>query len=371
MAEPSDELKAHRARLRAQCQVLHGAAPELAHLELERIATWCAEHDIDSDSYGEGAGLQAFESRVADMLGYPTARFMPSGTMAQQIAARVWAERTGSLLVGMHPTCHLELHEQHGYERLHGLHAVHVGAAGAPMLPRDLAHTSENIGSLIVELPTRENGGQLASWDDLVELCTLARERGIATHLDGARLWEAAAGYERPLDEICELFDSAYVSFYKGIGALPGSMLLGPADVIDEAILWQRRHGGNLYTQLANWVSADMRLDAQIAKMPQFRNRAIELAAVLNGIDGISTNPQVPQTSMFHVFVHGDEGALLAARDQVAEELGIWLFGGVQATEVPHVVTFELAVGDAALVVDDAAIVGAFQTMVRTAVQSA
>lgn len=363
MADTSDALKAHRTQLRLQCQVLSGSVPEPAHLELERVAAWCAEHEVEADSYGDGVDLQAFEGRVAALLGYPTARFMPSGTMAQQIAVRIWAERSGSRNVGLHPTCHLELHEQHGYQRLHGLRAVHIGDSNRAMFPADLGSVAETIGSLVVELPTRENGGQLASWDELVELCSRARDAGTATHVDGARLWEAAAGYGRQLDEICELFDSAYVSFYKGIGALPGSMLLGTEDFIEEAAIWQRRHGGNLYNQLANWASADMRLDAQIAKMPGFVDRAHELAQVLGGVNGITINPAIPHTNMFHVFMQGDEEALLQARDHIAEDRGLWLFGGLQATNVPGIVKFEVTVGDGALQISNDDVACAFQEL--------
>ncbi len=300
------------------------------------------------------------------MLGYPAARFLPTGTMAQQIAARIWSERAGVNRIGMHPTCHLELHEQRGYRRLHGLDAVFVGQARGPMTSADLDDAPESMSTLIIELPTRENGGQLAPWDDLVSLCESAREQGIATHLDGARLWEAAAGYDRPIDEICELFDSTYVSFYKGIGALPGSMLAGPADFIDEAKLWQRRHGGSQYNSMANWVSAAMRLDPQIAKMPAYRERAIELAAALSALDGLQINPAVPQVNMFHVFLDGELESLLLARDAIADEQNLWLFGGLQPTDVADVHKFELTVGDAALNLDDTEIVAAFEALLAS-----
>ena len=359
-----DDLEERRKRLRASSRRLHGAEPEADYVELERVAAWCKKHHIEADAYGDGEGLQTFEARVAEMFGYPAARFMPSGTMAQQAALRVWSERTGLGLIGMHPTCHLELHEERGYERLHRLSAVLVGEAQRPMVTADLAAAAETLSSLIIELPTRENGGQLAPWDELVELCESARDRGIATHLDGARLWEAAAGYERPLDEICELFDSTYVSFYKGIGALPGSMLAGPVDFIEETKLWQRRHGGNLYTQMANWVSADMRLDAQIAKMAAYRDRAKELGAALAEIGGVTVNPAVPQVNMFHVFMEGLEDALLLARDRVAEDHGLWLFGALQTTEIPNTHKFEVAVGGAAMAVDLSEVVASFESLV-------
>jgi threonine aldolase len=76
-----------------------------------------------------------------------------------------------------------------------------------------------------LELPQREIGGLLPEWDDLVAQAAWTRERGIALHLDGARLWEAAPFYERSYAEIAGLFDSVYVSFYKGLGALAGPRL--------------------------------------------------------------------------------------------------------------------------------------------------
>jgi len=356
-----------RHGLRMSKRRLHGPAGaerEPDWSELERVASYCAANEIEADAYGDGEHLQAFEARVAAMLGYPAGRFMPSGTMVQPIAVRIWSDRAGVNLVGMHPTCHLELHEERGYSRLHNLHAAMVGEPARPMTAQDLANAPEPMSALIVELPTRENGGQLAPWDDLVELCDSARERGIATHLDGARLWEAAAGYDRPLTEICALFDSAYVSFYKGIGALPGSMLVGDTDFITEAALWQRRQGGNLFTSMANWLSADMRLDQQIAKMPTWRDRATVLAAALVEIDGVTINPSIPQVNMFHVLVAGDEEALLLARDHVADRHDLWLFGGLASTDVPGTYKFEFTVGDAASEVTLDEIVAAFTTLV-------
>jgi threonine aldolase len=66
-------------------------------------------------------------------------------------------------------------------------------------------------------------------------------------HCDGARLWEAAAGYGRPPAELAALFDTTYVSFYKGLGALSGCCLAGPEDVVDEVRGWRRRLGGTLF----------------------------------------------------------------------------------------------------------------------------
>src|SRR4051812_37790804 len=83
--------------------------------------------DERGDTYGEGERIGRVEARIADLLGKEAAVLMPSGTMAQQIALRIWCERRNCDTVAFHPTCHLEIHEQQGYERLHGLHARLVG----------------------------------------------------------------------------------------------------------------------------------------------------------------------------------------------------------------------------------------------------
>src|SRR6185436_8253445 len=106
----------------------------------------------------------------------------------------------------------------------------------------DLEAVNEPLAALLIELPQREIGGRLPAWDDLVAQVTYAREHGAAVHLDGARLWESGPFYDRPLAEIAALFDTVYVSFYKGLGGLAGSMLLGEDDVVTEARAWRSRH---------------------------------------------------------------------------------------------------------------------------------
>src|SRR4029453_12776628 len=108
-------------------------------------------------------------------------------------------------------------------------------------LAGDLKAYPERLAALLVELPAREIGGQLPTWDELNELSELARARGVHLHMDGARLWEAREAYApRSLADICALFDSVYVSFYKGIGALAGATVPGPAHIAP-----RRRHRGN------------------------------------------------------------------------------------------------------------------------------
>ena len=167
--------------------------------------------------------------------------------MAQQIALRVHADRSGRRVVAFHPTCHLELHEDKAYQRLHGLVGRPVGNARELMTLDDLAAVKEPLAAVVFELPQREIGGLLPSWHDLRAQVALVRETGAAVHLDGARLWECTAYFGKGLQEIAALFDSVYVSFYKGLGGLAGCCLAGDESLVGQAREWRSRHGGTLF----------------------------------------------------------------------------------------------------------------------------
>ncbi len=143
------------------------------------------------DRYGEGEIINHFEAEVAALLGKEAAVFMPSGTMCQQIALRIWCDRRKVSNVAFHPTCHLEIHEQHGYQRLHNLQSILLGSPYRLFTLDDLKNVKEPLGALLIELPQREIGGQLPSWEALAEIIFWGREQGIPMHLDGARLWES------------------------------------------------------------------------------------------------------------------------------------------------------------------------------------
>jgi threonine aldolase len=192
-------------------------------------------------------------------------------------------------------------------------------------------------------------------------LATVARDRGIRVHLDGARLWEAHEAYApRSFTDIGALFDSIYVSFYKGIGALTGAMLLGSANFIDEARIWRRRHGGTLAQLHPYAASAAMRFDTQLAKMPAYHQRARTLAAALAAIPGLRVLPSPPQVNMFHLYLDASAPALAVARDRIARENGAWLAQRFTASPVPGWSSLEITVGDNLLAHDDATVAPLF-----------
>lgn len=313
----------------------------------------------DEDTYGDGSALNAFERKIAALLGTEAAVFLPSGTMAQQIALRITADRTAIRTFAAHPTNHVVLHERDGFARLHDLHFVPVGSPFGLITLDEVKAVAEPVGTLLLELPQREIGGRLPSWEELLAIVDAARSRGWRLHLDGARLWECGPFYGRPYAEIAGLFDRVYVSFYKGIGALAGAMLAGRSDVIAEARVWQRRHGGNLITMAPFASSAERLFDARIERMADYAAAAVRVAAALARYPDVEVVPRSPQTNMLHVFVRADADALLARAQRVARDMSVWTIGRLGPTSIPGVHRWEISCGDATLALGEARLAAA------------
>ena len=298
------------------------------------------------DRYGEGGVVADLEAEVAGLLGTAAAAYLPSGTMAQQAVLRVHAERRARRTVVFHPMCHVVQHEGQALERLHGLVGRPTGEPHRLLERADLDAVAEPVAALLLELPQRDLGGRLPSWEDLQDQVDWARERGAAAHLDGARLWEASAGYGRSPAEVAALFDTTYVSFYKGIGALAGCCLAGPEDVVAEVREWRRRMGGTLFGMWPGAASARSLLQPRLARMPAYLDHARAVADALRDLDGVTVVPDPPQTPMLHLLLRTTHAAALDTARELARE-GLWTWPGAYRTADPGVCRVELSFGEA------------------------
>jgi threonine aldolase len=305
--------------------------------------------DITPDRYGDGGVVEELEAHLAELLGLPAAAFFVSGTMAQQIALRIHADRRHRRTVAFHPTSHIEMHEGRAFERLHDLVGRPVGDPYGLLTLDTLEEIAEPLGALLLELPQREIGGQLPAWEDLLAQTAWASDRGAAIHLDGARIWQCPPAYERPLDEIAGLFDTVYVSFYKDLGALAGSGLAGPEDVIAEAREWRLRHGGTLFAMWPYAASALTSIRSRLPRMKSYRDQALAIADALRDLDRVRVVPDPPHTSMFHLHLNVPEGDLKANMLRVAEKEGIWTWKSSFPGTHPDWQIVELSVGDSTL----------------------
>lgn len=322
----------------------------------ERLAALAADagtvHDLDEpvDLYGDGV-VAELEKRVAALLGFPAAAFFPTGTMAQQVALRCWAGRTGNRTVALHPLAHPEVHERGALGAVGGLRTVHP--TREPRLPTadEIRGLDEPFGTLMLELPLRDAGFVLPEWDELVEVVETAREMDAVVHFDGARIWECAPHFGRGLDEIAALADSVYVSFYKSLAGLSGAALAGPESLVEEARAWRHRYGGLVFQQYPAALSALLGLERELPRLPSYVAHARTVAAALSaglaedsGVPWYRVHPEPPHTHQFQVWLPFDADLLDEAGVRQAEETGVTLFRrwfpapsgppGVCATEV-------------------------------------
>jgi threonine aldolase len=317
------------------------------HRPAELLAT--IGDGVETDLYGEGGVVAALEHEVAGLLGKQAAVFLPSGTMAQAATLRVHADARGRRTIVWHPRAHPAVHEGEGFARLHGLVGRPVGESTRLLTLDDLRAVAEPVAALLIELPQRDLGGRLPSFEELAAQVAWAHDRGAAAHLDGARLWEASAGYGRPPAEIATLFDTVYVSFYKGVGALPGCCVAGDEAEVAQVKEWRRRLGGTLFGLWPGAASARRMLPVALAEMPARMRHALAVAAAVAEVPGVRVTPSPPQTPMMHLLLATSGENYAANAKRLAETDKLWVPARAAPTGDPDVVLLELTVGTATL----------------------
>ncbi len=208
-----------------------------------------ASAPVGDDVFGDDPTANLLQERVAALLGKPSALWLPSGTMANQVALRALTQPGDDVIVS-HES-HAVWHETGGGAANSGVQFTAIGARGmftadefvAAIKPREhLLYPP----TTLVEIENTHNraGGVVVPQDEIIRICDAAKERGIATFLDGARLWNTAIASGRPVSELAAPFDLVSVALSKGLGAPAGSMLAGSRDLIHRATRHRRMLGG-------------------------------------------------------------------------------------------------------------------------------
>ena len=334
----SERLKrrfARRVRVRRSAERVL-ARPGFQGTLRERLAVLEDAHelyDLDehSDLYGNGV-VEALEERTAALLGMEAAAIFPTGTMAQQVALRCWAGRTGNPTVALHALAHPEVHERQAFNQVSGLRPVRI--TSEPRLPTadEVRDFPEPFGALMLELPLRDAGFVLPSWEELGEIVAAARERDAVVHFDGARLWESTVHFGRSLDEIAGLADSVYVSYYKSLEGYGGAALVGPRTLVEEAKVWRHRYGGTVFQQFPTALSALAGLERELPRLPSYVAHARVVADALRegfeaaGLPWTRVHPERPHTNEFQVWLPYGVDVLTEASLRQGEETKTLLF---------------------------------------------
>src|SRR3954462_1503697 len=211
-----------------------------------------AEAEVGDDVYTEDPTVNALEERVADLFGHEAALFVPSGTMGNQIAMRLVAEPGQEVLCDA--DAHVVTYEMGAAAAIFGISTRTVVSSGgrldaqqliAQVRPKTDWHLTAT-AAIAVENSHNRGGGLVQPLDELQKLWDWSREAGVAVHLDGARIWNAAVASGTELATYGRLADTASVCYSKGLGTPDGSVLVSSADRIASARLWRKRLGGGM-----------------------------------------------------------------------------------------------------------------------------
>ena len=345
---------AELSKLKSACHTLLTGHRALSPADtFTRMAQWCEQHQVDFDTYGDGPVVQEFEQKIASLLGMEAGLFCITGTMTQATALRLATQERRSPLVGLHASSHILIHERSNFQTLQHFQSITLGQPHRPWALKDLTSQAEPLAALQIELPMREIGGQLPTWDELEAIKAHCHAHQIHLHMDGARLWEAAAFYGKTLKEIAHGFDTVYVSFYKGMAGMAGAMLLGKPAFLAKAKVWIHRLGGNVFRRTPYVAAVAMQFDERLAAMPAYFQRTQQLYDILHHYPQFRTNPAQPQANMLHLHLPVAPEKAIAIRNTIAQEHGIWLFNNAVASVLPDSSMFEWYVGDQLLTMID------------------
>ena len=290
---------------------------------------------LGDDVFGNDPSVNALQEKIAALLGFESALFMPTGTQSNLCAILSHCQRGDEYIVGQQAHCY----------RWEGGGAAVLGS----VQPQPLNHQSD--GSLLLSdieaaikpddahfartrLLTLENtlGGKLMPFDYVQQATQLALSKGLSRHLDGARLFNAAvaqaaqAGSDAQTEarRIAQCFDSVSVCFSKGLGAPIGSALCGSRDFIARAHRIRKMAGGGMRQAGILAAAASHALDHHVGRLAQDHALAQRLAEGLTGIDGLQV--EAPQTNIVFADLTG------AAKARSADLLSHLAGHGIQAT---------------------------------------
>ncbi|TWT99200.1 L-allo-threonine aldolase [Botrimarina colliarenosi] len=252
---------------------------------------------VGDDVFGEDPTVQQLEERTAELLGKEAALFVSSGTMSNQLGVRVHCQPGDEFLCDA--DCHIYYYEQAAYAQLWGVAAHPLSSdGGLPAIETlDLAVRPDNLHYARTRLLTLENthnrwGGARLPQDDVRAACDWAHGRGLATHLDGARLWNAAVATGQPwaeaIRDLSAPFDTVSVCFSKSLGAPIGSALAGPADLIAAARRTRKALGGGWRQAGILAAAALYALDHHVERLAEDNARATRLADAVRHTPGLS-----------------------------------------------------------------------------------
>jgi len=285
-----------------------------------------AEAPVGDDQYGEDPSVNRLQERIADMLGKAAALFVPSGTMSNQIALKLLTRPGDEVIVA---DAHMLWLEAGAGAANAGVLFTTIGRGGlftaddfrAALKPAGHIVLPAT-GLVVIENTHNLGGGVVFPQTDAVEICAAARAAGVASYLDGARLFNAAAASGLSLAELAQPFDLVSVALSKGLGCPVGSVLAGSAPDIARAVRARRMLGGAMRQSGILAAAGLYALDHHVARLGEDHANARLIAERLAGLSGIVLDLATVETNIivFQLAPGMPDAAAITAR---AKEAGV------------------------------------------------
>ena len=297
---------------------------------------------VGDDQYGEDPTVNRLQERIAELLGKEAALFVPSGTMANQIALKILTRPGDDVILG--DEAHIVWHESGAAAANSGVQFTVAGHGGL-FTAADLRAAYKPPGHIVfppTTLVTIENthnrgGGVVFPQSEVVAICEMARELGLATYLDGARLFNVAASSDHSLAALAAPFDFVSVALSKGLGCPVGSLIAGRYAGIVRARRARRMFGGAMRQSGILAAAGLYALDHNLARLVEDHKNARVLAERLAGSRGVSLDLATVQSNIVIFRMQGGapDAATIVAR---AQESGVLVsaFGERTVRAVTH-----------------------------------
>lgn len=277
---------------------------------------------VGDDVLGDDPTVIALQDRVAKMFGKEAALFVPSGTMSNAIALRTHTVPGDEIVCDK--TAHIYRYEGGGYAALCGASIALVDGEKSLMTPEQVQKAIRKAegsgghypnGSLVcIENTTNLGGGSCYDQETFDQIAAVAKANDCKTHIDGARIFNAAIATGVDVATMCEHYDSISICLSKGLGAPVGSVLVGTSAFITRAHRWRKLFGGG-WRQAGMLAAAGMyALDHHVLRLEEDHQRATTIAQALDSMDSFSVDMETVQTNMVYV-------QCLQPADEVALEL--------------------------------------------------
>jgi len=285
------------------------------------LAQLCQQADVAEDNYLLGGEMAGFERQWAQVLGKEAAVFMPSGTLANQLALRALAGARRRIVVP--EMSHIYNDTGDACQTLSALTLMPLAPGAATFTRADveavLARTAggrvaTEVGAIVIESPIRRLSGQMFDWDEAKRISAFARERGIGMHLDGARLFIASAYTGISPAEYAAEFDTVYVSLWKYFNSGVGAILAGPRRLLDGMFHVRRMFGGNLAVGWPAALVARHYMEGFVERLTSAVGVSEAFYTALAGHPKVRVERVPHGTNLARVTVSGVDPAVLARR---------------------------------------------------------